>query len=374
MPSPARGHVREVQLIVSFIVALAAPLAQGMSLSEQFLNSLNTVSSAKSRQGPLGTVAAPSGRITQWFMSDGSGSKASGGAGRIILQPGGGGVGEPESSPAPAADGAEPPAGPVYTGGGQGGAPPMPNDPNAPMPNAGQPPPADVDPNAPFGDSPWDIPDETAPNPAPSSGGVPPAPGYPPAQSTPPYNVPAATGAPPIYAGMAYEVHAVGRDGRAVPVDPSTHMFRTGDRFVVHYRPSLPGRVDVFNINPRGVESAIDAANVAGGQLVTLGPYEFASTTGDESLRLVLTPCNSPALLAATRDIVKVPGGAAGPSALPLTACSAATRDVGVKTRDIRKAEVDGGTSYALDRVSRQEMITGQYAARQVTITFHHPY
>lgn len=408
MPNPTRGRAREIQLIVSLLLALGAPLAYAAKPSQQFLDSLNRIAKPKSGNGALGTVAPPAGRITNWFMTDGTGSKSSGGKGRIIVQPGGGGgggeLGEPESAPPPASSGAEPPAGPVYTGGGsEGGAPPPTYDPNAPMPA----PPAagDIDPNAPFADSPWNMPD-TPPNPAPTTpsyppqsagpmpaypqpnagampaypqpnGGAMPGPGYPPpsasyppAQTTSPYNSPA----PPLYAGMAYEVHALGRDGRAVPVDPSTYAFRTGDRFVVYYRPSLPGRVDVVNINPRGIESPIDVANVAGGQLVTLGPYEFASTTGDESLRLVLTPCNSPALLAATRDIVKVAGGAMGASAMPLAACSAATRGIKAKTRDIRRAEIDGGTSYALDAVSQQELITGQYASRQVTITFHHPY
>src|SRR5687768_15696049 len=101
--------MREVQLTVSLIVALAAPLAHGAKPSQDFLNSLNRVSLAKSAKGPLETVAPPSGPITRWFMSDETGSKASGGAGRIILQPGGGGSGEPESSPPPSEGGAEPP-------------------------------------------------------------------------------------------------------------------------------------------------------------------------------------------------------------------------------------------------------------------------
>jgi hypothetical protein len=208
----------------------------------------------------------------------------------------------------------------------------------------------------------------------PAQQGYPAQPAYPTQQgypAQPPYQ--SAPAAAPLYAGMAYEVHAMGRDGISTPVDPASYLFHTGDRFVVYYRPSMPGRVDVVNINPRGVQTAIDATSVPGGQLVTLGPYEFSDVTGDEALRLMLTPCGSPALMAATRDIMKVPGSAVGGApGLQLSSCSAGTRGMRGRTRDIRKSQVDGGTSYALDPVSQQEMASGQYDARQITITFHH--
>ena len=60
----------------------------------------------------------------------------------------------------------------------------------------------------------------------------------------------------PLHAGIAYEVHLIGRDGAARPVDPARHVFRTNDEFVVYYRPSLPGRVKVLDIDPRGNEIA----------------------------------------------------------------------------------------------------------------------
>ena len=47
-----------------------------------------------------------------------------------------------------------------------------------------------------------------------------------------------------LHAGLAYEVHLIGRDGAARAVDPARHVFHTGDRFQVYYRPTLPGRVE----------------------------------------------------------------------------------------------------------------------------------
>ena len=175
---------------------------------------------------------------------------------------------------------------------------------------------------------------------------------------------------------MAFEVHALGPHGSSTVVDPATHAFQTGDRFVLLYRPSMPGRIEVVNVNPRGVQTTIDTTQVAAGQLMTLGPYEFTDTSGSETLCLVLTPCSDPALLAATRDIVKVggsppfPDAATGSSSLPL--CSSPGAQAPTQTRDIRKVQSDQGTTYALDAVTPQEISTGQYAARQITITFNH--
>jgi hypothetical protein len=173
---------------------------------------------------------------------------------------------------------------------------------------------------------------------------------------------------------MAFEVHALSPDGSSTPIDPRTYAFRSGDRFVVYYRPSMPGRVDIVNIAPQGQQNLIDSVNVPGGQLMTLGPYEFTGSTGDESLSLVLTPCSSSAIMAATRDIVKANAATAGGApGLALQSCDmAATRGVRPHTRDIRKMQMDAGTSYALDPVTQQEVATGQYDARQVTISFHH--
>jgi hypothetical protein len=169
---------------------------------------------------------------------------------------------------------------------------------------------------------------------------------------------------------VAYEVHAVGANGTSTPVDPTTYVFRTGDRFVVYYRPSMPGKMEVFNINPLGQQTRIDAVNMAGGQLATLGPYQFTSTTGDEALRIVLSPCSSPELLTQTRDIVNVSGSAPASGGVQIGSCGTSTRDI--RTRDITKVALDGGTSFALDPVSQAELASGQLAPRELKIYFHH--
>jgi len=213
-----------------------------------------------------------------------------------------------------------------------------------------------------------------------------------------------------IFAGVAFEVHALGAGGAATPVDPATHEFRTGDRFLLLFRPSMPGRMTVFNINPTGVETQIDSTNMAAGQLSTLGPYEFANTVGDEQLRLVLQPCSTPQLLVASRDIINVSTSAAGgdgiqgggnPSgvgsaldpvsgtrpdasagfapALTLSPCDlTTTRSLSksernrVRTRDIVKVAAEGSTNFALDPVSQQEIESGSLVPREVTIRFVH--
>jgi hypothetical protein len=185
-----------------------------------------------------------------------------------------------------------------------------------------------------------------------------------------------------IVAGGAYDVHAVGPAGNETYVNAATHEFRTGDRFKVYFRPTLPGRLEVYNLNPYGRETRIDSVEVAAGQLTTLGPYQFAATKGDESLRFVISPCSTQQLLAATRDIVNVganamPGYAAqAPTngGLALSACGAPTTRSAdaVKTRDIQKVAVDGTTSFALDPVSQAELASGQLAPREFTVWFHH--
>jgi hypothetical protein len=178
---------------------------------------------------------------------------------------------------------------------------------------------------------------------------------------------------PGLYAGIAYEVHTLAAGSQGMPVNAATHEFRTGDRFVVYFRPSVPGQLQVFNINPLGVQTLIDTTNMAAGQLSTLGPYEFAANKGDDRLRLVLTPCSSPQLIAGTRDIMNVSGSDSA-GAVALVDCSAlATRSVeGPATRDIRKVVVDGTTSFALDPVSVPETASGQLVPREITIVFRH--
>lgn len=177
-----------------------------------------------------------------------------------------------------------------------------------------------------------------------------------------------------LYAGVAYEVHAVA-NGTTAAVNPATYLFRTGDQFVVYYRPSMPGRMEVYNVNPLGQQTRIDSVEMAAGQMARLGPYQFSGTGGQESLRLVLMPCSTSQLMAATRDIVNVSGGMptqTSPGGFALSSC-AATRSVNkIKTRDITKVAVDGMTSFALDPVSSQEYSSGQLDARDVTIAFRH--
>lgn len=175
-----------------------------------------------------------------------------------------------------------------------------------------------------------------------------------------------------LFAGMAYEIHALRPDGSAVPVNPASYEFHTGDQFVVMYRPTLPGRMRVVNVNPAGRETEIDSVEVAAGQLLRLGPYRFESLQGDESLRFIITPCSNPALLTATRDIVKVDAGTG--TALNLGNCAnALTRSIrGPRTRDIRKVAVEGNTGFAFDPVSQQELASGELAPRELTVMFRH--
>jgi hypothetical protein len=157
-------------------------------------------------------------------------------------------------------------------------------------------------------------------------------------------------------------------------VDPAVHEFRSGERFVVFFRPSMPGRMDIYNINPVGQQTLIDVQELAAGQLTRLGPYEFTATTGDEQLRLVMQPCSTPQLVAATRDIVRVPDTVPAEAGMQLQACNVSvTRSVrAVPTRDIRKVTEEGGTQFALDLLSAEELATGQVAPREVTIRFRH--
>jgi hypothetical protein len=120
----------------------------------------------------------------------------------------------------------------------------------------------------------------------------------------------------------------------------------------------------------------IDSSNMAAGQMTNLGPYQFTNQSGDETLRLVLSPCSSPQLLAATRDIVKMdspPQASPTGGPLKLASCGApAPRGVDVHTRDIEKVGVEGTTSFALDPISPKEMSSGQLTPREAIIVFHH--
>lgn len=180
-----------------------------------------------------------------------------------------------------------------------------------------------------------------------------------------------------LYAGLAYEVHLVGPGGTTSPVDPSTYQFATGERFVVFYRPTVPGRIEVYNINPAGRETLIDSVEIAAGQLSRLGPYEFAAMKGNEYLRLVMTPCSTPALAMVTRDIVNVGTGSSAANVsggFQFPTCGARTRSIRekVRTRDIRNVALEDGTAFALDPISAQEQAAGEIAPREILIAFRH--
>jgi hypothetical protein len=218
---------------------------------------------------------------------------------------------------------------------------------------------------------------------------VPAAPAPPSAGPTVTYYEAAPAIQPAVHAGLAYEIHLLLAGGATQAVDPASHVFATGDRFVVYYRPTLPGQVQVYNVNPLGSQSLIDEAAVAAADLARLGPYEFTATKGDEQLRVVLQPCSTPAMSGTTRDIVRVadggqpaasgydayPAAAAPPAiapALGIAPCAAVTaRSLG-RTRDIRKVAVDGTTGYALDPLSPQEVASGYVDAREVTVVLRH--
>lgn len=181
-------------------------------------------------------------------------------------------------------------------------------------------------------------------------------------------------GVPALQAGMAFEVHRLERNGASAPVEPERHVFRTGDRFVVYYRPTLPGRVSVHNVNGERVDSRIDSVQVAAGQLAALGPYEFVGRHGDETLRIVLAPCTTPAMMKTTRSVVKVQGEVAKPTSQPrLGGCGdAAAQKNAARARSIRRVAVDGATAFALDPVSDGELSSGALAPREVTLRLKH--
>jgi hypothetical protein len=197
------------------------------------------------------------------------------------------------------------------------------------------------------------------------------------------------------YAGIAYEIQLLSDDGKVISVNPVGYRFHTGDRFQVALRPSLPGVINVYNTDPRGVTHKIDSQSIAGGKLMKLGVYRFVHETGEEKLRIVLSPCSTPVLLAATRSIVRAeeadapdPAPAANPAPkatavkasgsvfasrpTPLQGCSVLAEPSRPKTRSIEKVEAEGETAFALDPASSEEVTTGRYASREVTIVMLH--
>jgi len=174
-----------------------------------------------------------------------------------------------------------------------------------------------------------------------------------------------------VYAGLAYEVHLVSPDGSSTVVDPGSYLFHSGDNFLVYFRPSLPGQMQVDNVNASGKRTTIDTAQMAAGQLTTLGPYQFTGEVGDESLHFVLTACSTPQLLTRTRDIVNVAVETGSRPSLQLVPCGTATRG-DLQTRAIQKVAAEGSTYFALDPVAAAEATSGQLAPREFTLVFHH--
>lgn len=328
------------------------------SIRQLFASTLAAVATAGSSALTVGLTQAIAGGLTTWFNR------------KLKVDPAAGGPYAQPASPEPY------PSPPSY--------PPSPPYPSA-QPDAGAeagysaygPPPS---PSAPTADPGAAASDAQAVYPQPQYAQPPPAPvqyydTYTGAATAPDASLAAApveTGDAGLYAGFAFEVHAVHAGGGSFAVDPASHVFRTGERFVVYYRPTLPGRIDVYNINPAGRQSLIDSVQIAAGELAQLGPYEFAAMTGDEQLKLVLQPCTTAALTSATRDIVKVSQPEAAP-ALVLAPCGPVTRSARPpRTRDIRKVALDGTTGFALDPLSPQEQASGLLDAREVTIVFRH--
>jgi hypothetical protein len=186
---------------------------------------------------------------------------------------------------------------------------------------------------------------------------------------------------PKAYAGIAYEIHLLTTGNKPVAVDPKYHHFKTGDRFRVPFRPALSGIVDVYNVDPNGVSTKIDSTQMAAGELLTLGTYAFVAGGGDETLRLVLLPCETPTLVATTRSIVRQEDVATAPHAerpaerslaVPLQSCRVATTSPLPGTRGIVKIDTDGATAFALDPATTEESRTGKYAPREVVVHLIH--
>lgn len=202
-------------------------------------------------------------------------------------------------------------------------------------------------------------------------------PGGMPAQPPPGYT-PTVDGDPAGYslqAGVAYEVHWLRPDGQSLPIDPVHHVFSTGDRILVLLRPSLPGWIDVFNLDAAGRETLLDSRTMAGGELLTLGPYEFVDVKGQDLLRLLVAPCSSPQLIARTRSLINVAVTSTSRERGAMPGCiDARTRAAAPRppTRTIRKVSQDDSTYFALDPVSSQELATGSLQPREIQIVLQH--
>jgi hypothetical protein len=177
-----------------------------------------------------------------------------------------------------------------------------------------------------------------------------------------------------VHAGIAYQVSLLGADGSRTLVDTARRTFATGERFEIAYRPNFPGVVDVYNIDPAGREERIDSVQLGVAQLATLGPYEFVNTKGNETLRIVLQPCLGSVAdgqSAGNRGIARAQIRPEVVQALKACDDPARKREL-APTRGIARVSLEGGTSFALDPVSRSELESGRMAPREVVIRFVH--
>ena len=172
------------------------------------------------------------------------------------------------------------------------------------------------------------------------------------------------------HAGFAFRVQLITAEGSRSDVDPTRQTFSSGQQFELSYRTNLPGRVVVFNLDPRGQEREIDRVELQAGELNVLGPYEFVDATGEDTLRLVFQPCipridsgRGIAKVAMVREDVARAIGKCQPEA-------SADRDK--PTRSIVKVTRDTGTHFALDRLTDEELRTGAVAPRETRIVFQH--
>ncbi|MGE0313407.1 MAG: hypothetical protein AB7P21_17500 [Lautropia sp.] len=208
---------------------------------------------------------------------------------------------------------------------------------------------------------------------APAAPGLAPAHSLAPAQGPAPANAPATTAvasaAQVLHAGIAYEVLLLGPNGERSAVDAQQHVFRSGERFEVAYRPNFPGRVDVYNIDPAGQVTLIDRLTLQAAELGTLGPYEFVGEKGEDLLRIVLHPCRAPA---STRSIRRIEMRKEVERVLGDCADAPSSQQARVATRSIAKVAREGGTAYALDPVQKSELDSGRLQPREIVVRFRH--
>jgi hypothetical protein len=175
-----------------------------------------------------------------------------------------------------------------------------------------------------------------------------------------------------LQAGVAYQVSLVGRDGSRTLVDPAQRAFGTGERIALAYRTNLPGVVEVYNIDSTGREELIDQQLMGAGQLANLGPYEFVNVKGEETLRIVLRPCVGGDANSGTRGMVRAQVNPELGNKLVGCDDPAMRQQQRTASRGIAKVQLEGGTNFALDPLSRSEIESGRLDPREVRVRFSH--